>query len=432
MSVRRICSPLRTVTFSRRSFLRATGFAALAAGAHGQTAEALPPVRAITRGPKFHWFGYYDKLQFDSTNRLVLGNEVDFEHRSPTADDRIKVGMVDLADGDKWIELGETQAWNWQQGCMLQWLPGSENEVMWNDREGDHFVCHILNVKSGKKRTLPNPVYTVSPDGRWGLAPDFRRLNDCRPGYGYAGIPDPNKDALAPGSAGIWKIDMQTGEAKLIITLAQVAAIPWEAEGGYGANAKNWFNHLLFNQDGSRFIFLHRWRAEGEPISTFHTRMFTAAADGSDLFVIDPSGFSSHFVWRDPAHVFLFTYHPSAKMRFYLFKDKTREVTPIGPDLMTVNGHNTYLPGTNNEWVLNDTYPDKANLQHPFLYHIPTDRRLPLGHFESKPPYRGEWRCDTHPRSSRDGRLVCIDSPHGAGRQMYLIDLRELPGGPWK
>ena len=27
------------------------------------------PMRAITKGPKFHWFGYYDKLEFDPTGR---------------------------------------------------------------------------------------------------------------------------------------------------------------------------------------------------------------------------------------------------------------------------------------------------------------------------------------------------------------------------
>ena len=47
-----------------------------------ENAPALPHVRAITRGPKFHWFGYYDKLQFDPSMRYVLSNEVDFEHRS--------------------------------------------------------------------------------------------------------------------------------------------------------------------------------------------------------------------------------------------------------------------------------------------------------------------------------------------------------------
>ena len=32
----------------------------------------------------------------------------------------------------------------------------------------------------------------------------------------------------------------------------------------------------------------------------FHTRMYTANADGTDLYVLDPSGNTSHFIWRDP------------------------------------------------------------------------------------------------------------------------------------
>jgi hypothetical protein len=171
-----------------------------------------PPVRAITHGPKYHWFGYYDKYQFDPTGRFVLAMEVDFEGRSPRADDVIKVGMIDLMDNDRWIELGETRAWNWQQGCMLQWLPGSMSKVIWNDRQGDKFVSHVLDVFSGEKKTLTGPVYSISPDGKTAIFPDFRRLNDLRPGYGYAGIADPFGDDIAPEKSGIWKMDMETGK----------------------------------------------------------------------------------------------------------------------------------------------------------------------------------------------------------------------------
>ena len=117
--------------------------------------EPCPRSRPITRGPKFHWFGYYDKLQFDPTGRYVLGMEAAFENRTPLPDDVITVGMIDLADDDRWTPFGESRAWCWQQGCMLQWLPGSRSEVIWNDREGDHFVSHILDVHTRKKRTLP-------------------------------------------------------------------------------------------------------------------------------------------------------------------------------------------------------------------------------------------------------------------------------------
>jgi hypothetical protein len=421
--------------FSRRQFLVSVAAtlpatsvlaATLKHAAATAAEEKLPPIRALTRGPKFHWRGYYDKLLFDRNNRYVLANQVDFEHRSPKPEDVIQVGMVDLEHEDKWIELGTTRAWNWQQGCMLQWLPGSDHEVIWNDREGDRFVSRILNVKSGNMRTVPHAIYALSPDGCYGLTPDFRRLNDCRPGYGYAGLPDPNRQNLAPEDSGVWKVDLKTGESHLLFSVAAIAAIPWEAPGGYGKNAKSWFNHLLYNQDGSRFIFLHRWSTGGG----FHTRMFTASAeDGSDRFIIDPSGATSHFVWRDPRHVFMFTKHPSAGDRFYVFKDKTREVEVVGRNAMTENGHNTFLPETANQWVLNDTYPDAQRLQHPYLYHIPTNRRLPLGHFHSPPEYKNEWRCDTHPCASRDGKYVVIDSPHGGnGRQLYLIDIRGLVG----
>ncbi len=394
--------------------------------AEAAAADKLPPIRAITRGPRFHWRGYYDKLLFDPTNRYVLANEVDFEHRSPRADDQIRVGMVDLQNHDEWIELGTSRAWNWQQGCMLQWVPGSASEVAWNDREGDQFVSRILDIKTGKKRTLPHPFYCLSPDGRWAVAPDFRRLNDTRPGYGYTGLPDPNRELLAPDDVGIWKMDLQTGTHELLISLADAAKIPYPP--GFSKGAKHWFNHLLFNTDGSRFLFLHRWRGDKEGRS-FATRMFTADPDGNDLFILDPYGRTSHFVWRDARHVMAWAWHPSHGERFYLYRDHTDQVEVVGQDVMTRNGHNTFVPGTNNQWVLNDTYPDKEHLQHPYLYHLPTNRRVPLGHFLSPPKYTGEWRCDTHPCASRDGKWVSLDSPHGGnGRQVYLVDIRGIVG----
>jgi len=244
-------------------------------------ADPRPPIRAITEGPNYHWFGYYDKLQFDPTSRYVLGMEVDFEHRSPTADDVIKVGMIDLRDGDRWIELGSTRAWCWQQGCMLQWRPGSRNEVVWNDRRcdgsgGDTFFCHVMNVETREERTLPHPIYTIGPDGKSAVAPDFSRINDMRPGYGYAGPPEPHADELAPDDAGIWGIDLDSGETKLLVSLAEVAAIAYPHADL--SEAKHYINHLLYNTDGTRFEFLHRWRAPG--MRGFGTRKMTAALDG--------------------------------------------------------------------------------------------------------------------------------------------------------
>ncbi|MBC8165354.1 MAG: hypothetical protein H7Y20_05715 [Bryobacteraceae bacterium] len=398
----------------------------LLAGSHGlRGASALPPVRAVTKGPKFHWFGYYDKWQFDVQNRYVLGMQSGFEHRSPSPEDRIRVGMIDLKDNDRWIDLGESLAWGWQQGCMLQWLPGSGTEIIWNDREDGQYVSRILDVKSGKKRTIGAPVYAISPDGSEAVAPDFRRLHDLRPGYGYAGIADPGREVAAPSDAGIWHTDLRSGKTRLILPFSQVAAIA--APGLDMANSRHWFNHLLYSPTGARFIFLHRW--QGKQHRTFQTRMFTAAKNAEDLFVLDPHGKTSHFIWRDPQNVLAWAWHPSQGDKFYLYKDKTSEVQAIGAGVMTVNGHCTYLPGLQNRWILNDTYPDKERLQHVYLYDTASEKRIALGDFLSPPEYAGEWRCDTHPRFSRDGKSVVIDSTHeGKGRQLYLIDVGAVVG----
>jgi len=419
------------VRLNRRRILQAAVPAALAAhrwltaaSAAEETTEKLPPVRAITRGPKHHWFSYYDKLQFDVSGRYVLGMEVDFERRSPRPDDVIKIGMVDLADGDRWIELDQSRAWCWQQGCMLQWRPGSKTEILFNDRQGDKFVCHVLDVKTRSKRTVPHPIYTVSPDGRTAFTPDFRRINDMRPGYGYAGPADPFHDQLAPKDSGISRVDLDTGKHDLVVSMAEIAALPFP--GRDLSKMKHWFNHLLVNTDGSRLEFLHRWRAPTG--SGFVTRMLTVNPDGSDVRIIDPSGHTSHFIWRDPRHILAWSWHESHGPGFYLFEDKTGgKIEIVGRGVMSQNGHCSYLPG--NQWILCDTYPDRQRNQHPYLYQVATGKRFPLGHFLLPKEYQGEWRCDTHPRFSPDGRSVVIDSPHlGTGRQMHLIDIRGIVG----
>lgn len=417
---------IRKHPWTRRRFL-ATAAAVAGTGLIGKhigaSESSLPPVRQITRGPKFHWFGYYDKWEFDPTNRFVLGMEVNFEHRSPRPEDRIKVGMVDLHNGDEWIELGETTAWCWQQGCMLQWLPGSATEILWNDRQKDRYVCHILDVRTKERRTIDHAIYAVSPDGTWAVTLDFRRVNEMRPGYGYCGLPDPHREDGAPKDSGVFVVDLKTGNAELAVSLADIAAIPFGDEDF--PKAKHYFNHLLVSPDGERFEFLHRW---GYPAWRGATRMLTAARDGSDIRLVDTSGKTSHFIWRDPHHILAWSWHASHGSGFYLFEDKTGgDVEIVGKGVMTVNGHCTYLPG--NEWILNDTYPDKQRNQNPYLYHVATGEVHPLGHFYLPPEYKGEWRCDTHPRFSPNGRMVVIDSPHtGEGRQLHLIDISRIVG----
>ena len=385
------------------------------------------PIRAVTSGPKHHWFAYYDKLEFCPEDRYLLSMEVDFEHRSPQPEDIIKTGMIDLQDSDKWIELGESRAWGWQQGCMLQWLPGSAERIIWNDREEEGFVSRILNVQTRELQTLPAPVYSITPDAKTAVYPNFSRVNDMRPGYGYSGFPDRYADQLAPSETGIFRLDLESGKTDLIIPISEIAAIPWKED---ISSNKHYFNHLLVNPDGTRFIFLHRWRT-GE--HQWNTRMLTANLDGTDIRVIDDCGVTSHFIWRDPGTILAWSHYPGYDGKlsksglnsgFCLFEDQPHggNVQLAAGKEMAKDGHCTYIPG--NRFILNDSYPDQDRKSHVMLYDNEKKAVIPVADFEMPAEYQGEWRCDLHPRASRNGKLVAVDAPYeNSGRQIQLIDI---------
>jgi len=403
-----------------RMFDRALAGADVAAiaSAHGRRSSppSLPAIRAITRGPRFHWFGYYDKRQFDPSDRYALGMAVDFENREVTSDDTVEIGMVDLASDDTWTALGKSRAWNWQQGCMLQWIPGSKDEVIWNDREGEgkqeRFVARILDVTTGKQRTIPHPIYTITPDGKTALTINFTRLHRARPTYGYPSPPERQQDTIAPAQDGISRVDLERGTSTLIVSLAEVVEF---GRTGQQSSAEHYVEMLQINPAGTRLLFYERWHGQ-------RTRAFTVDLDGGDLFLLADEGELSHVNWLDDQHLVIFAPRHDG---YAIFEDGHgyAETLLHSPR----DGHHSFL--RRGEWMLSDTYPDGSRLQHPFLYHEPSDELFALAHLLSPPRYSGGYRSDTHPRLSHDARRVVIDSthgPHGPGRQMYVIDIGEI------
>lgn len=379
-----------------------------------------PSARAVTTGPLFHWFGYYDKCPWNQDQSLLLCMEIDFMDRPLQQGDTIKVGFVDLQAGPEFHPIAETAAWCWQQGCMLQWLGSDPQRLcIYNSVEDGQYVSVVHDVQSGKTRTLPRPVYAVSRDGTQAVHNNFSRVARTRPGYGYLALPDPTEGELHPDDDGIWWMDLTTGEHKLIISLDQIVHIEHEPSMEEG---ESWFNHLQFNADGSRFIFLHRWR---RPDTGWHwTRLFTAAPDGSDICLLNEFEMTSHFDWLGSDFVLAWARHRQIGDRYFLYRDRTPWLQVVGADVFTCDGHCSYSPDM--RFILTDTYPDAEEKRTLILYDTVTGARADLGRFLSPKKYSGEIRCDLHPRWSRDGRQVCFDSIHEGGRQVYVMDIGEL------
>lgn len=429
---------------SRRELLKILGITSAGMVLMPNYLAAFPhdlKINQLTDGPNQHWFGYYDKFQINTTGRYALANEVRPNmFTSPSYGDTINVGIIDLKNNNKWKAIGTSNAWSWQQGCMLQWVPNSKNKVIWNARENGKLVSILYNIDTGEKKILPKPIYTLDPRGKFALGTDFERLQHYRPGYGYATKGDVEYKTKAPKDNGIYKMDLETGEWKVILSYADVAAFP-RPEGSVADNF-HWINHLLLNPAGDRLIFLNRSRPyytmeeyqshsavklQGD--NSYTTRAMTVNIDGSDLYALNDSGKFSHFIWDGTDKICAWA-QPEDKenMYFCLFTDKTKQYKIVGEGVMTQNGHNTYVPHTNNEWILNDTYPDYTDRkQELYLYHIPTNKKVVLGRFFEPAEFKGEFRCDLHPRCNQQGTKVYFDSSHnGYKRQVYEVDIQHI------
>jgi Tol biopolymer transport system component len=380
--------------------------------------EAPFEVAPVTRPPGHHFFGYYDKSPWNASGRRMLAMAVDYFDRNPEKGEALTLGTIDRDGGNTFEPFGRTLAWSWQQGTMLQWLGMQpEAHAIYNTVDEDRYVAVIRNVRSGQIRTLPRSIYTVSRDGHQALTLDFERVNRLRPGYGYIALPERDPDNPAPDDRGIYWMDTKTGENKLIITLAWAAT---HRPADHLKEGQHWFNHLLFNPSGTRFIFLHRWRNVGR--RSWWTRLYTANRDGGEIRLLSDHGMVSHFDWRDDHTILAWTRTPDDGNHFYLIDDRTGEHTVFGGDVLTQDGHCSWSP--DRRWVLNDTYPDKQRMQTLMLYHPETGRRIDIGRFYQPPELYGRpYRCDLHPRWNRRGTQVCIDSTHEGSRQMYVIDV---------
>ena len=411
-----------------QSNLRYTTYTSFNQVLEGRNARYLPIARVSdpeTGGQlAYTGFFFYQCLQFDVSGRYLLGMRASFQNRKVEPTDRADIGFIDLKDRYRWTKIGETTAWNWQQGARLQWRPRSD-EVVWNDRaaDGKSYVCRLYNFRTGVRRTLNRPIYDLSPDGTTALTHDFERMKHR--GTDYVGIEDKYKNDLAPSETGIWKMDMNTGSAELIMTLDRMAAIVYPSR--RPSSGTLYFFREGWNPPGSRFIAFVKDPENGL------SKAYSMTPNGSGVrYLYDAP---SHHAWQDDQEVLDFGEHTlpgatSPQKGFFLFRD---DGTGTAKELLWAtefDGHDSYLPGPNGDWIISDTYSIDG-FQHLFMYHIPTKLFVPLAKLKSTAPKEGIHRVDLHPRFSRDGRIICIDSTYeGLGRQMYVMDISQILDNP--
>ena len=246
--------------------------------------------------------------------------EVDFENRSPGPDDmsKVSIDLTRLADGDRWIELGEPLGGS-QEHAPRSRLAG--RRMGWNDRQ-DKFVSHIMTSRHGKAGAA-GPVYALESDGRWALSPISPATT---PGPATATPASQIRIGVLPRGRSLARSGEDRRD-KLLLSFADGPRVPtggdetaWACTGSITCSALPTANASPSCTAGAA---RPRARIRDPADHRRSRRQESPRCDPHGKTIRISSGATRRTF--SPGRK-----HPSAGDGFYLYEDQTRKVEPVG------------------------------------------------------------------------------------------------------
>ena len=352
------------------------------------------------------WFGYYDKSPINPSGEYVLYGKAK-EHSIPGQ--WIDICIYEIKTGRN-KKIGETNTWNWQQGCMAQWI--GERTVSFN-----HYNC-INNKYITRQVSIDNPnnvkdydraAYNYNSIFSKYLSLNFYRLDLFAKGYGYPYC----VDSMDYSKDGIWEIEVDTNQAKLILSLQSI--IDYEAK-DY-KNLLHYVNHVAYTPNNKSIIFIHRWQLNG---GEFISRLLKYDFTTKSLETLLDNGHVSHYCWKDEYLLLIFATNSNKQKGYMEVNIKTKESYMID-GLPLEDGHPTYSNDRN--LILTDSYPNQRRYQFLFIYDNVTRKLYKMDKLWSPFKYFNDERCDLHPRWNYDNSYICADNTSSGYRGLKIYKL---------
>lgn len=369
-------------------------------------------LKILTPDDAYHYFfAYYDMRATGETGKHLC-HRVSFMDRLPTAEDLAEIGYL---ENGNFVKIGETTAWNFQQGAMLQYHPYLENTVYYNVCENGNFYTLTHNFQTGEKKYADRASACISPDGKWGLNVNFGRIYAFRPGYGYAGYADEYESENTPEKDGVFLIDLESGKSRQLLSYKELAPIA-----GFAPKDKILVNHITFNTASDRFVMLVR----NFP-SPGHRHWSTSMVIGDlhgNLHTLLTNTYVSHYHWKNAEELVAHCSVDGSKHSMYLINTTTGAWQELDmPYFHTAsNGdiHCNFSPDGN--YIIGDGYPIDG-YRYLMAYSLRTGESRELLRAKTNKPPVIDIRCDLHARFVWGGRYISFDTLHNGKREIALI-----------
>lgn len=381
----------------------------------------------ITSGPENHLFGYIGHvgtIPWNASGRYIVALRTEFVDRMPGPDDPAEIILLDAEDDYAVRAVDTSRGWNVQQGTMLYWNPADpENQFFFNDRDPEtgKVFCVLYDISEGQRvreyRFEDTPVGNggVAFDGKHFAAINYARMARLRRVTGYPGAWDWTEGVSAPDDDGIFLVDVETGEKRLLVSFRQLAEA-LRRERPEIDSMPLFINHTLWSRTGDRLFFFARANF-GKPGRL--NASFTIARDGSDLRR-QQTHIGGHPEWDAGSRMI----GSIAKRQAVFDVDSQELVELIGDRELFPDPEGDIALSPDLEWLANGYKGDGK------VYYVVHNRRT--GTTFRSPGYdlfgrvSGDLRCDPAPRWNRTGDRLLIPSMMEDGtRQMFVMRM------PW-
>ena len=357
--------------------------------------------------PNTHvFFGYYDVTPFNSQTEEIIYLNLPEDH------DKVGVMLSNLTNGVE-QKIAESNAWNWQQGCRLRWMPNNPREIVFNDFYDNRYISRVVNVDTRSQRVIDYPLYDISPDGRYGLTIDFERLGVKRPGYGYTCRRyDESDHNLNLDSIDL--VDLSDNSKKTIITYSQITKITGCESSRL---SDNYLNHICFSPSGKQFLFFwltieDDWHKAYLLVHNFETNKTKLLENKEKV---------SHYVWQDENIIICTAIDDQKKEHYYRYNVSTGTRETLSPEILTRDGHPSLF---GKDILLTDTYPDFDGYQHLYLADIKNSVKKQILSIYNNCMIEGEKRTDLHPRLNYNNTMISFDANIKKYRELYFVNIK--------